>query len=589
MRAKGFVASTRLFGTSTRWGRWVLAIPLVMLLIAGGLLCLALPGRAEAAVAPPYAYLQITNNSYPDGAPVVSQGRVAWIGEDKSGFGLMVYDSLTGVTKNVSPHASEYSNHPVLAGDLVAWSSNSGGENQIHAFGLTTGIERLVATPQDDNEELSTDGHYVAWYDRAAPGAPADIYLWDSSGGARKITNDPLDDYGPQVSDGYVVWMRESATDPANLVDVMLYDTRTGVTTRVTSEAERYRSIGIDAGRVFWQQGPWGSAVVGIYDIAKATTAIVTDASNKYFVSMGGNKVVWSDGNGPSSDVYVYDLVTRTTTRLSDNSVVDAFALTDGRLVAWWTASGTNTVNVYDCVTGHTTQFGTPGVPISSPQLDLGRVVWAAGQEATSEVYTVAFPMFDDVPAANVYFRAIQGLAERRLISGYTVSRGATEFRPANPVLRAQFAKMVSGALRLQPYETMALPPFTDLGPDDPNDLYPHEYIAAVYNAQITFGITPTKFSPFTTISRAQAVTMVYRGVQKLYPGLLATPPAGYLGSLGNFSAAHQKAMQALEFNGVLADVQGFGPKWSPWADASRADLAQILWAIMQKIANYQA
>jgi len=181
----------------------------------GGLLCLALPGRAEAAVAPPYAYLQITSNSYPDGVPVVSQGRVAWIGEDKSGFGLMVYDSLTGVTKNVSPHVSEYSNHPVLAGDLVAWSSNSGGENQIHAFGLTTGVERLVATPQDDNEELSTDGRYVAWYDRATPGAPADIYLWDSSGGARKITNDPLDDYGPQVSDGYVVWMRESATDPA--------------------------------------------------------------------------------------------------------------------------------------------------------------------------------------------------------------------------------------------------------------------------------------------------------------------------------------------------------------------------------------
>jgi len=68
----------------------------------------------------------------------------------------------------------------------------------------------------------------------------------------------------------------------------------------------------------------------------------------------------------------------------------------------------------------------------------------------------------------------------------------------------------------------------------------------------------------------------------------LSQPPAGYVGSLGNFSADHQTAMQVLEFNGVLAAVQGFGPKWRPWTNASRGDLAQILWVIMQKVANYQ-
>ncbi len=564
----------------------------LVVLVAGALFGFGLSGQARAAVVP-YVYQQITSNAYADLVPVVSQGRIAWIGADQSGLGLMIYDSLTGVTKNVSPHVSEYSNHPFLAADLVVWGSHWGGDYAIRAMNLVTGQEQLVATPQDDNEELATDGRYVVWYDRAAPGAPADIYVYDSTNGAtQKITADDLDDYGVQVSGGYVAWERKSTVAPDTLVDVMLYDTRSGVTKKLTENAERYRDISIDGGRVIWQEGPYGTDTIRLYDIAKSTTSSpLTAPSPKNFISLGGNKIVWASGNGPGSDIYVYDLTTQATAQLSNDQAADVFPLTDGRLVVWWTASGTNTVGVYDAVTGstgQTTRFGTSGVSTSNPYVDLGRVVWSAGQDAAGEVYSVVFPVFDDVPASDPYFPAIQGMAERRLVSGYPVSRGATEFRAANPVLRAQFAKMVSGALRLHPDENMALPPFTDLGADDPLNLYPHEYVAAVFNAQITLGVTPTKFSPYTAISRAQAVTMVYRGLQKLYPGLLTQPPAGYVGSLGNFSADHQTAMQVLEFNGVLAAVQGFGPKWRPWTNASRGDLAQILWVIMQKVANYQ-
>ena len=568
---------------STRWRRRVG----LMFVAVGALLSLALVGQASAAA--PYTSQQITSNAYANSDPVVSQGRIAWIGTDKSGLGLMVYDSLTGVTKNVSPHVSAYSNHPFLAGDLVVWGSHWGGSYAIRAVNLLTGQEQMVATPKDDNEELSTDGTYVAWYDRATPAGPADIYLYNSTNGAaQRITNDALDDYSVEVSDGYVVWERESAVSPGTLVSVMLYDTHTGVTKTLTDNAPRYRGISIDAGRVIWLDGADALAPIRLYDIAKGTTSgPLTTPSRKFFVNLGGNKIVWASDAGAASDIYAYDLTTQTTTQLTSSAASDVFPVTDGRLVAWWTSSGTAAPHVYDLATGYTTQLGTSGVWGGVPHLDLGRIAWTAGLDTAAQVYSAVFPVFDDVPTTNLDFSAIQGLAERRIVGGYAVSRGATEFRAANPVLRAQFAKMVAGALRLQVNENMALPPFTDLGVDDPANLYPHEYVAAVYDAQITLGVTPTKFAPFASISRAQAVTMVYRGVQKLYPGSLTAPPAGYKGSLGNFSADHQAAMQALEFNGVLAGVQGFGAKWSPWVNASRGDLAQILWAIMQKIASH--
>lgn len=111
----------RVVTISTRWC-WRAGLVFVAV---GALFGLGLAGQASAAVVP-YAFQQITRNAYPDFEPVVSQGRVAWIGTDKSGLGLMVYDSLTGVTKNVSSHVSEYSNHPFLAGDLVVWGSHWG-------------------------------------------------------------------------------------------------------------------------------------------------------------------------------------------------------------------------------------------------------------------------------------------------------------------------------------------------------------------------------------------------------------------------------------------------------------------------------
>jgi len=189
---------------------------------------------------------------------------------------------------------------------------------------------------------------------------------------------------------------------------------------------------------------------------------------------------------------------------------------------------------------------------------------------------------FADVPFDHPYREAIVALAGSRVVSGYQDANGSITFKPDDPVRRAQFAKMVSGVFRLPVNESLVAP-FTDLGADDPLNLYPHDYVAASALAGIARGVDPGVFAPYADITRAQVVTMLVRGTEQLAPTALADPPAVYLGTMGDFSADHGPAMRSAEYNGLLAGIVGFGRYWNPWQAATRGEVAQMLHVLAGK------
>lgn len=197
---------------------------------------------------------------------------------------------------------------------------------------------------------------------------------------------------------------------------------------------------------------------------------------------------------------------------------------------------------------------------------------------------------FVDVEMGHPYYTAIQGLHTAGVISGYVGPTGP-EFRPANPVLRAQFAKMICGVLSLAVTEDMTSP-FTDLGFDDPLDLYPHEYVAAAYAHHITNGISPTSFGPYLEIKRAQVITMGVRALQNLAPSALAPLPPDFTPTWDPaFSPIHGPMAALAEANGLLAGL-GADPEHpagnlsalDPWELMPRGEVAQFLWNAMQKV-----
>ena len=155
------------------------------------------------------------------------------------------------------------------------------------------------------------------------------------------------------------------------------------------------------------------------------------------------------------------------------------------------------------------------GLRISGP-----RLVWYESDGSDYEVYTAAYQTFPDVAPDHANYFAIESLADEQTIGGY---RGGL-FVPEAPVLRAQFAKMIVGALGIPVNEGMVAP-FNDLGTDDLSDLYPHEFVAAAAAEGITKGVGGGQFAPWEKISRAQVVTMAMRGASGWWPVQLVVPP----------------------------------------------------------------
>jgi len=93
----------------------------------------------------------------------------------------------------------------------------------------------------------------------------------------------------------------------------------------------------------------------------------------------------------------------------------------------------------------------------------------------------------------------IEALAARQIISGMT----ADLFEPAGDVTRAQFAAMLSRALRLEATEETL--PFYDVQEGS----WYYSNVSAAYQAKIVSGVAPDQFAPDETITREQMAVMI--------------------------------------------------------------------------------
>jgi hypothetical protein len=201
-----------------------------------------------------------------------------------------------------------------------------------------------------------------------------------------------------------------------------------------------------------------------------------------------------------------------------------------------------------------------------------------------------ATPSFSDVPSYHPYALAIQDLATQEIINGFPDGT----FKPDNPVTRQQFAKVILLSFSILVSED-AWPnpdvPFVDLGPDDPNSLYPHEYVATAAVLGITKGKDLTHFAPLDNISRAQVITMVVRAAQNILPETVSLAGDVATSTWGNFDATHASNAAIAEANGLLAGLgadashpSGNLASLSPFAKMTRGEVAQVLHNLIERI-----
>ncbi|MCL4554138.1 MAG: S-layer homology domain-containing protein, partial [Actinobacteria bacterium] len=199
-------------------------------------------------------------------------------------------------------------------------------------------------------------------------------------------------------------------------------------------------------------------------------------------------------------------------------------------------------------------------------------------------VFTLAFT---DVSTTHPYKTAIDALSSAHIIDGYPDG----SFKPSALVTRQQFAKMIDLTLGVSVTEDDVCS-FGDVDVSGPGNLYPDNYVAAAAREGITTGVTLSLFKPWDNITRAQVMTMVVRAAAS-HGVTLDNPTPDYFAGTSSGShifstfnqAPHGPNAQKAEFNGLLWGVvldQGGG--WDAWKNATRGEVAQILWRLRQKI-----
>ncbi len=174
------------------------------------------------------------------------------------------------------------------------------------------------------------------------------------------------------------------------------------------------------------------------------------------------------------------------------------------------------------------------------------------------------------------YEASILNIATRGFAGGYADGT----FRPDNPLLRQQFAKMADLTLG---YEVTAADQSTFKDTPDPYDpvndpLYPGSYAAVAAAKGIMHGYLNGDFGFADNVTRQQAISVAVRAAGDA----LAEPPADYAGVLDYSNPFHGANIKKAEYNGMLAGIPDLAT-WDTTQNATRGEAAEILSQLFNK------
>jgi uncharacterized protein YkwD len=181
-------------------------------------------------------------------------------------------------------------------------------------------------------------------------------------------------------------------------------------------------------------------------------------------------------------------------------------------------------------------------------------------------------PSFRDVHSNSTFYAAINSLAAAGVVSGFADG----SFRPADPVTRAQFAKIIvlaTGGYGAAPAATQATfpdVPFTGAS-------YPFDFVEEAVALGIIQGYDDGLFGPSDDVTRAQIAIMIVRsGGTKL-----TQPPTSYVApytDLGDCSSEAADAIRIATYNGLCSGIGN--SLFDPYAQASRGQVAQMVYGL---------
>ncbi len=524
-------------------------------------------------------------------AVIVSLAIVLTLGLSSSGLAADSSSGTWQVRTITTPVQGRVPSAISADNSVIAWTgADKTPSSRTYVYTLPTAKNIEVSAGLPGNYyNPCIDGSTVV-FQGGKPGAYDDIFMYELNNGLlTQITYNTsagdANDWNPRIQADRVVWQKTMVGSSAK-PGIYLYDVGIGTSGMILSGGT-YRDPDIWGDYVVAVKGVVAggkvSSQVMLYNIATGETKALTDSSkDNENPRIDNGRIVWSQGDawsqgapnpGLTYQIILYDIASGTTTALTNNVAGNLRPAIEGDLVAWETSQPSSIV-VRDLTTDTNVVLAQQGDSVHSADVDGTTVVWYG----TKGLYTAVSPedatTFPDVLKTNPNYAAIEGMAAKEIISGYT----SGYFGPNDLVTRQQFAKMIVLTKGLTPTLNDAYN-FVDSSSilTVAGQLYAYHYVALAALTGLTEGYPDGTFRPLNNITRQQIITMVVRaGSQVLKP-----PPTGYKGVLPSTDPQHGQNIQLAEYNHLLDGIVGPSGTlagWNTTGNATRAECAQILW-----------
>ncbi|MCL5736814.1 MAG: S-layer homology domain-containing protein [Actinobacteria bacterium] len=508
------------------------------------------------------------------GLPVIEGHYVVWSTYTTEGHqGLILHDLASGEDRTIS--GGRVYDEPFLEGGRVLWLGGTNESIVLNLYEIETGTSTALnqGTP-GWSPPLLLNEHWVVWREHQDNGQDQ-LFAYDTAAGTKRSFSAGTGRRMYALMGDQVVLSRGATPDAPGVLGLALFDLRRETFSAVPGPGESsiaYVATDEEARRMAWTAVEHGGPCLSTWDLSdQSLDRIPTPHYSLGPIGIAGNTVLFRGrpeasifADAPMT-LFAYNISAGTLTELGQLTQPSFPFTTDGAHAYWMS---------------QVLLDGSPHLPphwepdlVVSPDSSVNLFVAAPSPSEPGS--------FADVEGLHPYRTGIVSLWDRGAVGGYPVG-DRTEFRAQEPYLRAQFAKVMVEALGLPVDESLEAP-FWDLGPDDPDSLYPHDYIAAAVKAGLIKGYPGGAFRPWAAISRAQLATLVVRAGFSLRPAMMLSAPDSYWSLLGAFDRTHGRNLALAQYNGLVDGLLGYGRYWDAWASASRGEGAQVLWNLLKR------
>jgi len=178
---------------------------------------------------------------------------------------------------------------------------------------------------------------------------------------------------------------------------------------------------------------------------------------------------------------------------------------------------------------------------------------------------------FTDVPTNHWAAHAIDVLSARGVVNGVTL----TTFAPNETLTRAQFSKMLAGALGLSPQYPES-PSFSDVSPHQ----WSYGWIEAAATAGLVEG-SQGRFNPDDALTREQMMAMLVRAVEVKTASVVVELEPAQIQQYSDHESISSWALPYVSKALQLELVQGSGYQLKPLDISSRAEAATVVYRLL--------